>query len=364
MTPLPKFTARDRVLILAPHPDDEALATGGLIQRALAAHAKVRVLFATDGENNPWPQRVVERKWSIDPDDRARWGARRRREAICSMEFLGVPANSIRFLGLPDQGITGMLLTGDERPLKMLGAALREMQPTLVVFPCSTDLHPDHSSLHVFMNLALDRERLDPARLAALYFVVHAGKHAPPHRVTLSLRPEEKERKREAILCHGSQMALSKRRFTAYAQDAEIFYRPGKIGASSSHHPIRRATIENGALQLRVRLRKSPLKGTQLSVIAESADAGSIRWILPVPSTSRRVHIREADTGALLRLATVRVEGRNATIHVPVASLMPLERLFVKLQRRLVFFDESGWREVPLPDRDAVPVDTRRHLHR
>nr|MBP6330775.1 PIG-L family deacetylase [Dokdonella sp.] len=42
----------DRVLVLAPHPDDEVLATGGLIQQALAAGAALRVIVATDGDNN------------------------------------------------------------------------------------------------------------------------------------------------------------------------------------------------------------------------------------------------------------------------------------------------------------------------
>ncbi|MEI6861832.1 MAG: PIG-L family deacetylase, partial [Verrucomicrobiota bacterium] len=43
-----------RVTVLAPHPDDEALGTGGLIQQALARGAAVRVVLLTDGApNNP-----------------------------------------------------------------------------------------------------------------------------------------------------------------------------------------------------------------------------------------------------------------------------------------------------------------------
>ena len=47
-------SAQDRLLVVAPHPDDETIAAGGLIQSALHAGAAVRVLFATDGDNNPW----------------------------------------------------------------------------------------------------------------------------------------------------------------------------------------------------------------------------------------------------------------------------------------------------------------------
>jgi hypothetical protein len=36
-----------RVLVIAPHPDDETLATGGLLQRSMAAGGAVRVVFVT-----------------------------------------------------------------------------------------------------------------------------------------------------------------------------------------------------------------------------------------------------------------------------------------------------------------------------
>ena len=40
-----------RVVILAPHPDDDVIAAGGLIQRVTAARGDVHVVFITDGEN-------------------------------------------------------------------------------------------------------------------------------------------------------------------------------------------------------------------------------------------------------------------------------------------------------------------------
>jgi len=88
----------ERVMVLAPHPDDETLATTGFLQKAVAAGAAVRVLFATDGDNNPWPQRASERRWRITIADRARWGRRRRGEALAALASLGVPADSAHFL--------------------------------------------------------------------------------------------------------------------------------------------------------------------------------------------------------------------------------------------------------------------------
>ena len=44
--------ASDRLLILAPHPDDETIATGGVIQKAVAEHA-VSVLHVPITGGNP-----------------------------------------------------------------------------------------------------------------------------------------------------------------------------------------------------------------------------------------------------------------------------------------------------------------------
>src|SRR4051812_37319644 len=101
--------------MIAPHPDDESLAAGVLLQKAVAAGAAVSVLYVTDGDDNPWPQRVLEKRWRLDADDRARWGKRRRAEAIAALEVLGLRAADARFLGLPDQGLTRALLHDCEK---------------------------------------------------------------------------------------------------------------------------------------------------------------------------------------------------------------------------------------------------------
>src|SRR5438876_11705826 len=44
-------TADTRLLVVAPHPDDEVLGTAGLMQRVRAANGVVRVVYLTDGES-------------------------------------------------------------------------------------------------------------------------------------------------------------------------------------------------------------------------------------------------------------------------------------------------------------------------
>src|SRR5262249_30476859 len=108
---LPHLTPHSRVMLFAPHPDDESLATGIYLQRAIAAGAAMRVVYATDGEKNCWPQRVLERKVWLREKDRRRWGVRRRNEALNALQILGIRRSDVRFLSLPDQGITDLLLS-------------------------------------------------------------------------------------------------------------------------------------------------------------------------------------------------------------------------------------------------------------
>ena len=55
-------SAQTRLLVIAPHPDDETLGCGLLLQQVLAAGGEVRIILMTDGDNNPWPQRCLERR--------------------------------------------------------------------------------------------------------------------------------------------------------------------------------------------------------------------------------------------------------------------------------------------------------------
>src|SRR5438132_9363197 len=109
---MPLFSEFDRILFVAPHPDDESLGGGGLLQRAFAAQIPVRILFVTNGDNNPWAQRFWERCWNIGPRERVRWGKRRQQEALAAIAALGGSRECARFLDFADQSITSLLMRG------------------------------------------------------------------------------------------------------------------------------------------------------------------------------------------------------------------------------------------------------------
>ena len=204
----------DRILLIAPHPDDEVIAAGGLIQRA----ADVRVVFVTAGENNPWPQRVLQRRWRVTDAGRASWASMRRAEALASLAALGAPPDCAVFLDFPDGGIAELARRGDTRLRDSLRALIDDFRPSLVVAPSAQDHHADHRAVSWYAHQA--------ARGDILTYVVHGD--GAPHRlrVALSLSDEERARKRRAIECHASQLLLGKRRFLSYAQPVEEFFAP------------------------------------------------------------------------------------------------------------------------------------------
>src|SRR5215472_10299032 len=98
---IPAFNSRSRLMMFAPHPDDEALACSIILQHAVRAGAAIRIIYTTDGENNPWPQRARECKWRLDEADRQRWGKLRRGEALAALQVLGVRSSDARFRVCP-----------------------------------------------------------------------------------------------------------------------------------------------------------------------------------------------------------------------------------------------------------------------
>ncbi|HEX7191159.1 MAG TPA: PIG-L family deacetylase [Thermoanaerobaculia bacterium] len=209
----------DRVLIVAPHPDDDVISAGGVIQRSLAAGGEIRVLFLTNGESNPWPQRARLRKFRITEADREGWAALRSNEALAGLKLLGAPDGCAHFLRFPDQELSSMARKGDESVRVAIANHARDFGPSLAIIPSVFDFHSDHRAAAYFSHLALE-----PQVIAT--YVVHG--RVPPERTrfTVQLTDEEQRKKRDAIGEHATQLLLSRERFLAYARATEHFYIP------------------------------------------------------------------------------------------------------------------------------------------
>jgi len=342
-----KINAASRILLFAPHPDDETLAAGGLLQQAVAAGACVHIVLATDGDDNPWPHRVLERQWKIEVADRMLWGMRRAQETLDALEMLGCPRSCTTFLHLPDQSLTELFLRGDAEVVERIATVIEEVQPTHVIAPSAFDLHPDHSALHILVRLALSREEHGAERL---YYSVHTrGYHSDWTAATIELTPNEQAVKRLAILCHRSQTALSRKRFLRYARTTETFFRPALPREIDLHHSVRGGRLESDSLLLQLQRRKRSRSFTRctLLVATERGRASGERWAVQLPRRSRHATITNAATGAEVGRANVFIRGVHAEVRLPILASQGVTQVFAKLEQPSLFFDAAGWRELP-----------------
>jgi LmbE family N-acetylglucosaminyl deacetylase len=339
--------AHDRVLVFAPHPDDESIACGGLLQVAQGAGAAVRVVVLTDGDNNPWPQRWVEKRWSIGASARARWGARRRDEAREAMRLLNIAESDACFLGLPDLGLTDLLMRGDSQIVESLRAQIEQFAPTLLVLPALSDRHPDHSATHILSRLALALCARPPPRLLA--FAVHGEKPAQ-NGVAVCLSADQRDNKRAAIFAHASQMRLSQRRFLRYAGPRESYQEVALAEADDPLHPLHASAGQDGTLRVRVDLRRwNAGLGSQVLFFAIQCDsAGSLRWQIRLDSRSGPAEVC-AGIGLKPVQVTLLRTPEELSLSIPLNGFGALRQGYSKLARSQPgwrVFDRFGWQAI------------------
>jgi LmbE family N-acetylglucosaminyl deacetylase len=141
-----------KIVVLAPHMDDETLGCGGTIARHVQAGAQLTVVFLTDGRRGgpscaEWTD--AERR-----DKQREIVGIRKGEARCAADILGV--KSIRFLDAED-----MRLNADVRVPKLLRQILEQEQPDCVYLPSFLEQHPDHRAANGVLCDAVAGTRLD-----------------------------------------------------------------------------------------------------------------------------------------------------------------------------------------------------------
>ena len=119
-----------RVLILAPHPDDEIIGCGGTTALLQDSGRAVRTVIASGGEELSVP--------GIQPIEVA---SRRREDAERAAGVLGTPPPV--FLGFAD----GELSNNIARLASAIGVHVDEFQPDAIFAPWLLDAHPDHEAL-------------------------------------------------------------------------------------------------------------------------------------------------------------------------------------------------------------------------
>lgn len=120
-----------RLIVIAPHPDDEVLGAGGLIQYALKEHVLIEVIAVTDGEASHPHSEVVR---ALD------FASVRSRETREALRRLGWEKPAVTRLHLPDGKVAEHRDELDDALSSML------LPDDLCVAPWRRDGHPDHEA--------------------------------------------------------------------------------------------------------------------------------------------------------------------------------------------------------------------------
>jgi LmbE family N-acetylglucosaminyl deacetylase len=170
------------LVVLAPHPDDEVLACGGLIAAHRDRGLPVTVVVMTDGALG-----------LLGVDAGAAYRELRRAETRRAVDVLG--GCEVVFLDLPDGGLAAAHGVA-ERVRDVLARA----QAATVVMPSPFELHPDHRATALHGAAAIAGLPQPPRRTLAC----EIGS-AMPANVLLDITPYW-PRKERAVACYASQL--------------------------------------------------------------------------------------------------------------------------------------------------------------
>lgn len=205
-----------RLFVLAPHPDDEAIAAWALMRRLRRRGAIVEVVVASDGgASHP-----RSRRWP-----RARLVAERRRETRRVLGAIGIAPSRIRFLDLPDGALPNRVAALARR----LAHALASRRACdLVVAPLPDDAHGDHRAVAAALRSV---PRRGERRLG--YCVWPEGAARALHGLVVPLTPHAVQIKRRAVRAYRTQagaitdaeagFTMTHRHLRAFARPTERF---------------------------------------------------------------------------------------------------------------------------------------------
>jgi LmbE family N-acetylglucosaminyl deacetylase len=117
-----------RILVIAPHPDDEVIGPGGTLILHARQRDRVVAVFLTSGELG-LKHLPREQAW-----------AKREAEARTAARILGLA--DVAFLRQPDWMVSDHRATAT----RLLRSCLREARPDRVYLPHPDDAHPDHQT--------------------------------------------------------------------------------------------------------------------------------------------------------------------------------------------------------------------------
>jgi LmbE family N-acetylglucosaminyl deacetylase len=266
------ITSRDRIIVVAPHPDDEVLGAGGVIQQACAVGAEVHVIYLTNGDHNQVAFKLYDLRLHLNPLQYLFFGNLRMREATAATAILGLSREQLTFLGFPDYGSMPIWRDYWREPVPYRSDAthsnavpyedayafsqpytpenavadfvelFRRLRPTRVFVTHPADTNSDHRGAANFVRLAALEVSGEQSPPRIYYYIIHFGRWPAPYHyhpemelqpprqllddgnwLSVPLTPEQTERKYDAIIKNRTEMTTREYYLVSFARANEIF---------------------------------------------------------------------------------------------------------------------------------------------
>ncbi len=212
-----KLPPASRVLVFAPHPDDEIFGCGGAIALLQQGGAEIQVVVLTDGAG------------FAEDDARQAITKKRQAETKAALDVLGV--STAEFWGMPDRS-----LVLDTALSQRIEARLKGID--LVFAPSLTEVHPDHAATGNAVLAALQSQNFQGVARPSVMFYEVGTPLTPNCLVDITAVWTLKAR---AMSCFESQQATQDyarhieglNAFRTYSLDAKVKYAEAYFQISS-----------------------------------------------------------------------------------------------------------------------------------
>jgi len=143
-----------KILVIAPHPDDETLAAGGYIKSAIEQESEVYIVLVTNGnKHGKENQRYLEFQKAT--------------------ALLGVKPEFLIYLNYPDDGLRFQPRSHLKEQFKEI---LDNIKPQVVIYPIPDDHHSDHKICGMVMEELL----MDYPQIKGYEYLVHDRYYPKP----------------------------------------------------------------------------------------------------------------------------------------------------------------------------------------
>jgi LmbE family N-acetylglucosaminyl deacetylase len=246
------------ILVVAPHPDDEAIGCTGVMLQAIEQKQRVGIVLMTNGDAFEGVTVVAKKtKDQVGPADYVKLAALRQKHTLGAMGRIGIREADLMFLGYPDGGIEKLYRMEGKQPLQSkftekmatygvevrdyhsvlhgrpapytkaamiedLQEIIKTRQPKEIFVTNDADSHPDHRASGWFVR---DAAKAAGFRGKLFTYVVHGKppKEAPAR--TVALTKTQLARKKAVI--EEYQVGLSPlhdKLAEMYAKPEELFW--------------------------------------------------------------------------------------------------------------------------------------------